>query len=452
VPDRPEVERLPLTGWGRTAPTVATVQHTDTAHVADLLRDAGPRGVVARGLGRSYGDAAQNAGGGVLVLDREGAIELDPGRAVATVDAGVSLDRLIRTLLPQGFFVPVTPGTRQVTVGGAVAADVHGKNHHVHGTFGSHVRALTLVGADGQPQVLTPEGTPDRFWATVGGMGLTGVVTSAEVSVLPVESSWIRVDTDRAGNLDELYALMAHDDDYTYSVAWIDLLARGSRMGRSVLTRGEHARVEELPASRAAAPLEFAAKERLRAPAWVPDGLMSRLGIRAFNELWFRKSPARRRGEIQSLGGFFHPLDGVAEWNRLYGRRGLVQYQFVVPLGAEAAMTEAVDRISSAGHASFLAVLKRFGRQNPGLLSFPSEGWTLALDLPADPALAPLLDGLDELVVGAGGRIYLAKDSRARPEAVAAMYPRLEDFRRIRGEMDPDGVFASDLSRRLRLT
>lgn len=447
-------ERALLTGWGRTAPTSATVEHlpADPGAVAEAVRRAGERGMLTRGLGRSYGDAAQNAGGHVLLLDEAPVVELDPHTHTVRTDAGVSLDRLIRELLPHGFFVPVTPGTRFVTVGGAIAADIHGKNHHVEGTFGRHVLEMTLVTADGEARVLTPEGTPDLFWATVGGMGLTGVVTSARLTLKPVQTSYIRVDTDRTDNLAELVDVMRRTDaDYTYSVAWIDLLARGGRLGRAVLTRGEHASAEELPTRARRHPLAFHASQRLHAPAWVPDHLMNHWTVKAFNELWFRKAPRTRRGELTHLAGFFHPLDGVAGWNRFYGRSGLVQYQFVVPTGAEEALTEAVRTIADAGHASFLAVLKRFGPGNPGLLSFPQEGWTLALDLPAEPGLAPLLDRLDALVLAAGGRIYLAKDARARPETLRRMYPRLEEFREVRRRVDPDRVFDSDLARRLDL-
>jgi decaprenylphospho-beta-D-ribofuranose 2-oxidase len=447
-------ERTLLTGWGRTAPTAATVSHlpADPAAVAEAVRRSADRGLLARGLGRSYGDAAQNAGGDVVLLDVEQRIRLDEASATVEVDAGVSLDRLIRELLPHGFFVPVTPGTRLVTVGGAIAADIHGKNHHVEGSFGAHVLDLTLVTADGEPVLLTPEGSPDLFWATVGGMGLTGVVTSARLRVKPVETSYIRVDTDRTGNLRELVDLMRRTDaDYTYSVAWIDLLARGGSLGRAVLTRGEHAMGEELSERARREPLAFHASQRLHAPRWAPAHLMNHWTVKAFNEVWFRKAPEVARGDLTGLAAFFHPLDGVGDWNRLYGRRGLVQYQFVVPDGEEDALTEAVGTIADAGHASFLAVLKRFGPANPGLLSFPLEGWTLALDLPADPGLASLLDRLDALVLEAGGRIYLAKDARARPETLRRMYPRLEEFREVRRRVDPGGRFTSDLARRLAL-
>ncbi len=448
----PDVELL--TGWGRTSPTAARTVHLscDAFEVARRVASAGSRGLLARGLGRSYGDAAQNAGGEVLLLDREPQVTPYPGLGVARVDAGVSLDRLIRELLPLGLFVPVTPGTRFVTVGGAIAADIHGKNHHVEGSFGQHVLEMTLVDGEGRTRVLTPEAEPQMFWATVGGMGLTGVIVSAVLRLKPVESAFIRVDTDRTANLGELVELMrATDAEHTYSVAWIDLLARGSSLGRSVLTRGEHAEARELPHRLQPDPLSFTSSPVMRAPSWAPNRLMNPWTVRAFNEAWFRKAPLRRRGEIQSLAAFFHPLDGVLDWNRLYGRRGLVQYQFVVPDDADAALTEAVGSIAESGHASFLAVLKRFGPGSPGLLSFPQEGWTLALDLPADPGLAALLDRLDRLVVEAGGRIYLAKDARCRAETIGRMYPRLEEFRKVRAHLDPQGVFTSDLARRLAL-
>jgi decaprenylphospho-beta-D-ribofuranose 2-oxidase len=300
--------------------------------------------------------------------------------------------------------------------------------------------------------LLTPEEGPELFWATVGGMGLTGVVTTATLRLKRVESAFIRVDTERVANLADLVATMrTSDEGHTYSVAWIDLLARGGATGRAVLTRGEHARVDELPDPARSTALEFDPSQRLRAPKWVPSRLMNHWSVKAFNEAWFRRAPGQRQGEIVPLASFFHPLDGVADWNRLYGRRGLVQYQFLVPPDADEALAEAVRQIAEAGFASFLAVLKRFGPGNPGLLSFPGEGWTLALDLPAEPSLGPLLDRLDALVLEAGGRLYLAKDARAQPATVRRMYPRLDEFREVRRRIDPRGVFSSDLARRLAL-
>ncbi|WP_234535447.1 FAD-binding protein [Streptomyces shenzhenensis] len=453
-PAAPETT-VPVTGWGRTAPTTARLIRPRTyQEAADAIRNCGARGGIARGLGRAYGDAAQNAGGAVLDmtgLDRIHAIDADGGTVLC--GAGVSLHRLMEVLLPLGWFVPVTPGTRQVTVGGAIGADIHGKNHHVSGSFSRHVLSFELLTADGQVRTVS-RATP-LFDATAGGMGLTGVILTATVRLLPVETSYMSVDSERAADLDDLMArLTATDHRYRYSVAWIDLLARGAATGRAVLTRGDHAPREALgKRTRAArAPLAFRPRELPPAPAHVPGGLLGRTTVGLFNELWYRKAPRARTGQLQRISAFFHPLDGVPHWNRVYGRAGFVQYQFVVGHGQEAALRRIVARISERRCPSFLAVLKRFGDADPGWLSFPVPGWTLALDIPAAlPGLGAFLDELDEEVAGAGGRVYLAKDARLRPELLTAMYPRLDEFRSLRAELDPHGVFVSDLSRRLGL-
>lgn len=440
-----------LTGWGRTGATRAEVASPGSAGgIAEVLARAGGRGVLPRGLGRSYGDAAQNSGG--TVVDTSGLsspLELDASGTLRA-GAGVSLDTVMRTFIPGGWFVPVTPGTRQVTVGGAVAADVHGKNHHVDGSIGRHVSRMRLV---------TPTGTyelgpaDDLFWATVGGMGLTGVVTEVDLRMIPIETSAMLVDTDRTPDLDTTMALMVEGDDrYRYSVAWIDCLSAGRSLGRSVLTRGDHAPVAALPERRRGEPLAFAPRTVLAAPPWAPSALLNSMSIRAFNEAWYRRAPRQERGAVHGLAGFFHPLDGVSGWNRLYGRRGFLQYQLVLPFGQEDVLRRTVECLAGGGCPSFFGVLKRFGAADAGHLSFPVPGWTLALDMPIGPAaLGPLLDALDAEIAAAGGRVYLAKDSRLRPERLGAMYPRIDEWRAVRDRVDPDRVMCSDLARRLGL-
>jgi decaprenylphospho-beta-D-ribofuranose 2-oxidase len=448
--------RRTLTGWGRTAPTAAdvrVVRAVDDVVEAVQAAAGAERGVLARGLGRSYGDAAQNAGGLVLDMTTLARIRsIDADTATVQLDAGVSLDLLMRTALALGLWVPVLPGTRQVTVGGAIAADVHGKNHHVAGSFGSHVLALELVTADGRLRRLTPDGDEaELFWATVGGMGLTGVIVSATLRLNRVETAYFLVDTERAQDIDDLMARLEADDSQPYSVAWFDSIATGASLGRAVITRGRSARLDELPAKLRSRPLQMQAPSFGKLPLVAPPGLVNRLSGRAFNELWFRKAPKSRSGEVQNITTFFHPLDIVGDWNRVYGPHGFCQYQFVVPFGAEAVFRRAVERIAGSGHVSCLNVLKRFGPGDAGPLSFPMPGWTLAVDIPVGRGLDRLFAELDDLVLGAGGRLYLAKDSRMSADTLAASYPRLDDFRAVRARVDPDGMFRSDLARRLAL-
>lgn len=453
-----ESEQRVLTGWGRTAPTVATVVRATADELcseAGLSSIVGARGAIARGLGRSYGDPAQNGGGAVIeLLPGSAPIRLDADAGIAHVDAGVSLDALLREIVPRGWFVPVTPGTRFVTVGGAVASDIHGKGHHADGSFGAHVIRMGLLLADGTRRSITAADEPDLWWATIGGMGLTGVITDVSFRVIPVETRHFVVETRRVPNFDELVdAMETSDRHYRYSVAWIDLVATGKHLGRSVLSMGNHATLADLRELRPALarrPLDFDPHVLPDVPTGVPN-VLTRPAVRAFNELWYRKTPKRRHG-IESITQFFHPLDMVGQWTRLYGSRGFLQYQFVVPFEAVDTMRTIVATIADEGHASFLAVLKRFGAESGGLLSFPKPGWTLTLDLPAGvQGLDRLLTELDGLVLGAGGRHYLAKDSFATPEVVRAGYPRLDEWKSIRDRVDPEGVWASDQARRLQL-
>ena len=444
------VGEVTLTGWGRTSPSSAVRRPvTSEAEIQLAIRAAGPRGVLARGLGRSYGDAAQSGGATVLDLSALDSAVLDGTRI--TAGAGLSLDALLRRIVPSGVFVPVTPGTRMVTVGGAIAADIHGKNHHGAGSFGSHVEQLTLVDGLGQLRTLRPDDeTAQDFWATIGGMGLTGVVTQATFTGIPITSSRMVVDTERARDLDDVMArMLARDHEYRYSVAWIDSVA-GS--GRGVITRGDHAPVDALPANQRDRALQYDPRPVATAPSFIPGGVLNRLSARAFNEAWFRRHPKQREGELQSIAGFFHPLDGVLDWNRIYGPGGFLQYQFVVPDEAGEIVGLALRRLREIGAPSFLTVLKRFGPANPAPLSFPQPGWTLAADVPARlPGLGVVLDELDEAVTASGGRLYLAKDSRMSPTMFRRTYPRLAEWQLSRQRLDPQGVFISDLSRRLEL-
>ncbi len=444
-----------LTGWGRTAPSRASViRPADGADVERVLRERGARGVLARGLGRAYGDAAQNAGGEILDMTALRAVhDVDVNDGRVTVDAGLSLDELIAAMLPFGWFPRVVPGTSHVTVGGAIASDIHGKNHHLEGSFCEHVESFELLTPAGEHLTVTRDGEPAVFAATAGGMGLTGVILRATLRLLRVQTSWIREDVERARDLDDVMGRMESGDaGYRYSVAWIDCLARGSRLGRSVLLRADHATLDDLPAKRRERPLVPPSYGRLVAPPWAPNGLLRRSTVAAFNEVYFRHAPRLARGRLVGLGPYFFPLDVIRGWNRMYGSRGFLQYQFAVPFGAEDALRAGIERLAASGAASFLAVLKRFG-PGRGLLSFPVEGWTLALDLPASaPGLGPLLDELDVLIAQAGGRVYLSKDSRLRPDVLGAMYPKLGEWASIRERLDPDATMRSDLGRRLGLT
>ncbi len=452
-------------GWGRAAGSLSHLTSIDSvAGAVSALRHGSRRGVTPRGLGRSYGDAAQNAGGVTLDLTRLDKILTVDAAAeppTVTVQAGVSLDALMKALLPFGLWVPVLPGTRQVTIGGAIAADVHGKNHHTQGSFGNHVRSLDLLTADGSIRTLDRPpgggwaGLDDDgrlFWATIGGMGLTGAIVEAVVELQRVETAYFTVDTDRCSDIDDLMARMTEgDEDYTYSVAWFDAVTKGKHMGRAVLTRGDKAKLSQLEPKQRRDPLRFVAPSFGTIPEVFPNRMVNRVTAKAFSEFWYRKAPKHRVGELQNITQFFHPLDIVAEWNRVYGPNGFLQYQFAVPFDAPETFKRCFEMIVNSGHLSCLNVLKRFGPGNLSPLSFPMPGWTLTVDLPIEAGLDKLCDALDEEVVGVGGRVYLAKDSRLTAARFRQMYPRLDDFLAVRRRVDPGGIFNSDLARRLEL-
>jgi decaprenylphospho-beta-D-ribofuranose 2-oxidase len=398
-------------------------------------------GVLARGMGRSYGDAAQLAGGLIIETTWLKGVSLDADRGIVTARAGVTLGELLGLLVPAGWMVLVVPGTQHVSVGGAIAGDIHGKNHGSAGTFGRYVVALGLLTAGGEELCLMP-GDP-LFEATLGGMGLTGIVLWAQVRLAPVTSAFMSVDTDRVRDLDgALAALRAPGGPHR--VAWLDLL--GPRPGRGVVTRASH-----LPASGVPLGARGGAGVRARAtvPSRWPGPLLRPATVQAFNEVRFRRTPARARGQVESIGAHMFPLDELEAWPRLYGRPGLVQYQLVVPYGAERVLEDVLAELRRASVPCYLAVLKDFGEASAAPLSFPLAGWTLALDLPrAAPGLGAALDRCDERVAACCGRVYLSKDSRLSPDALRAMYPRLEEWRAVRDRADPEGMWRSDLALR----
>ena len=377
--------------------------------------------------------------------------ELDVAAGEVRVGAGTSLGDLARAVIPHGWFPAVVPGTRHVTVGGAVAADVHGKNHHRDGAFGAHVRALELVTPDGARRRVTRAEDPAAFGATLGGMGLTGVVVEATLRLQRVESDYARVDTERAGDIDAMLAALTEGDRRArHSVAWVDCLAGGRQLGRGVVSFGDYATAAEVAAAGRGPSGAYGPRPTVPAPRWVPTQLLSRPAMRAFNALYFARAPREERGALVPLDAYFHPLDGLRDWPRLYGRTGFVQHQLVVPFGAEDVVRRVLERCAARRLPAFLAVLKRFG-PGDGPLSFPMPGWTLTVDLPAQAELAPELDAWDEWTAAAGGRVYLAKDARMRPELLPVMYPRLDEWREARARLDPDGRMRSDLQRRLSL-
>lgn len=457
-----------LSGWGRTSPSTARVLSTPDPEViaeavARVAADERPgrRGVIARGLGRSYGDVAQNGGGLVVDMTALNRIHrIDPGSATVTVDAGVDLDTLMRAALPHGLWIPVLPGTRQVTVGGAIGNDIHGKNHHSAGSFGDHVAEMELLVADGRVLTLRPDGSPDDpegsiFWATVGGIGLTGIILRVTLNMTRTETAYFLADGVVTRTLDETIAVHSDGSEsrYDYSSAWFDAISGPPRLGRAAISRGNlasRAELEEYAPKLAAHPLKFSGKTFLILPDAFPNGLANKLTFGLLGQVWYAKS-GNYTNQIQSLTGFYHPLDMIGEWNRAYGSHGFLQYQFVVPPEAVVEFKLLLADIAASGHYSFLNVFKLFGAGNRAPLSYPMPGWNVAVDFPIKAGLGDFLSLLDARILEFGGRLYTSKDSRASAETFHAMYPRIGEWLATRRAIDPTGVFVSDMARRLEL-
>lgn len=437
----------PLSGWGNYPVQNTGVYRPEKLQQVEVLVRQAALTLIGRGLGRSYGDTALNEGGSVVLTTRlNRMLEFDPATGVLRCEAGVSLEEILNHFLPRGFFLPVTPGTKYVSLGGAIACDVHGKNHHRDGSIIDHVLSFRLLTGTGEVITCSREENAEVFWATAGGIGLTGMILEVVLRLLPVGSSWLEVDYRKAANLEQaLEMLQSTEADYQYSVAWIDCLATGRSMGRSVLILGNH--IGHAPNGRGT--YEVTHKGKLSVPFHPPRGLLNRLTVAAFNAAYYHGHRDSRK--TVSYDSFFYPLDSIAHWNRLYGRDGFVQFQVAFPPETSADGLEAVLKaFSVAGLVSFLAVLKTFGEGNPGPLSFPMKGYTLALDIPMSGQR--VLDTINQVtrdVLRYGGRYYLAKDAVMDAGTFRAMYPRLPEFQAVQRRLDPRGVFSSSMARRL---
>ncbi|MBI3453349.1 MAG: FAD-binding oxidoreductase [Rhodospirillales bacterium] len=434
---------MELSGWGRSSRArVEACRPERQADLAGALNPAAPNGLIAHGAGRSYGDAALNHNGRVALTARlDRILSFDPASGETVCEPGVTFRDLLAAFLPRGFMPPASPGTAFATIGGAVAADVHGKNHDRHGSFGDHVLWLDLMVADGTTRRLSPTSESDLFAATIGGMGLTGIVRAACFRMLPSAAPTVRVKERRIAGLDAFLAAFAEvRETATFSVGWIDALARGAEFGRGILETAEfEPAIPPPPAGRAK-----------RVPVDFPGFILNPLTVRLFNRAYYARVPAAGRERFARFETFLYPLDALYDWNRIYGRAGFYQFQCVLPdAEAPAGLRALLEEIGRAGNASFLAVLKTLGSAGRGHLSFPMRGFTLALDIPRRSGTDDLMARLERIVRDRGGRIYLAKDATLSPEGFRAMYPKLPRFLETLGRVDPAAVFASDLARRL---
>jgi decaprenylphospho-beta-D-ribofuranose 2-oxidase len=442
--------RLRLSGWGKYPVIEAEVGSAGTQDtLAEVVSRLSAWGFIPRGMGRSYGDSSLASHVlNMLRLDRM--LAFDGERGLLKCEAGLSLEDILEIFVPRGWFLPVVPGTKFVTVGGAIASDVHGKNHHRDGSFCSHVESLDVMLADGTIVTCSPDENPELFHAVCGGMGLMGVVVRAVIRLRKVPSAYIRQVTYAARNLEEVMDLFIRHSGATYSVAWLDCVERGRGMGRSILMLGEHAQPDEFPGGRR--PFQTRKPIGLSVPFDLPGFILNPTTVKAFNALYYWRKSSRASSSVISYEPFFFPLDSIHNWNRIYGKRGFVQYQFVLPFEAgKSGLTEILDRVSRRGTGSFLAVLKLFGEGNDNLLSFPMKGWTIALDFPVNDSLWRFLDELDRIVLDHGGRLYLAKDARMTAETFRAGYPGFEEFSSLKRKYDSGNTFRSLQATRLGL-
>lgn len=439
---------MKISGWGR-YPVLETNVHAPRSEqeLRDLVQSTG--NLIPRGNGRAYGDSAINRTATIHMRHFNRMIAFDEKTGQLVAESGVLLGDVIAAFLPRGWFPSVTPGTKFVTLGGMVAADVHGKNHHVDGSFGKYVDWIEIIDANGEIVRSSRRKNADLFKWTIGGMGLTGVILRLAFRLRPIKTAWIKQTTIPANNLETAMAVFEQSLYANYSVAWIDCLGTGENLGRSLVILGEHATLGSLGQKQAGNPFDTKVKHRLSVPIDFPTWALNRFSIRGFNALYYRNG-ARNSGEqLVDWDSYFYPLDAILGWNRIYGRKGFVQFQCVIPLEqSREGLTALLEVISKAGAGSFLAVLKRFGVQDSPF-SFPMEGYTLALDFPVTPRTFKLLNKLDEITINHGGRFYLAKDSRMTAETLRASDIRTANFTTMRDENGLSNSFKSAQSERL---
>ncbi|MES2998548.1 MAG: FAD-binding oxidoreductase [Pseudomonadota bacterium] len=406
---------------------------------------------IVRGLGGSYSDAALNKNGQLILTERlDRFLDFDEQQGIICVEAGISLAKILDVIVPRAWFLPVTPGTSNVTLGGCVAADVHGKNHHRVGSIGQHILALELISVQGERIRCSPEILPELFWATIGGMGLTGIIGAVTLKLKTIESAYMFVQYQTNDSLQETFDSLSQANSVDeYEVAWLDVLNFPS--GRSIIMRARHADLIDLSEQQRYEPFVSPMYKSYKLPFYLPNGLLHPTLIKTFNKHYYRRLAKKKHPFLLAYRDYFYPLDRITHWPRLYGKRGFLQYQCVVPTESACLLTkEILETLNTQKHPIYLAVLKRFGKENLAPLSFALPGFTLALDLPLyNQELLSCLDKLDALVIAAGGRVYLAKDARLKPEAFHSMYPRYREWLAVKQRWDPENRLNSGLAKRL---
>jgi len=439
-----------LSGWGRNKFVKSKLIQIENENLSKELFAEGV--YIARGLGRSYGDAALTTFGTTLIGAGGTNFKIDLKSGIIEAGASSTFDSILIKSMKNGFFLPVTPGTRFITVGGAIAADVHGKNHHKVGSFGNFVLEIKLLTPSGEI-VCNRDQNSELFWATIGGMGLTGIIISAKFKLIRIETPYIKTKHVIFNDLDTLLEfLIMNEHNYTYSVAWVDFMSKGSKFGRSVVLLGEHAIIRDLPANSVIELSRFKNSFTFRMTRTFKFSAIQPWNSRIFNNLWFNFLRYKPQSAIVSIEKFFYPLDGIKNWNLLYGKNGFVQYQFALPTNEKSTLLEIFKELKDLRVPVYLSVLKQFGDSNSGLLSFPIKGWTLSLDIPCNyPFLSYVIQMLNKKVISGRGRVYLAKDSFLTSGEFRDMYVKANEFIQYRKRLDLVKHFESDLSRRLKI-